>query len=93
MGAITQAMAKACADARRRDPHRMRRSREVLVEKGRAVGVRAPTAGETLRAGPVVVQPQPEAAVRRSWWTRAALPADFRRADRATSAAARAPSA
>ena len=36
MGAITQAMAKACAARRRRDPDSTRRSARVLVEDGRA---------------------------------------------------------
>jgi phytoene dehydrogenase-like protein len=75
MGAITQAMARACAEkgvAIRTDAG----VREVLVEKGHAVGV-VTQAGETLRARAVVSNLNPK-LLYLSLIDPAALPADFR---------------
>jgi phytoene dehydrogenase-like protein len=75
MGAITQAMAKACAgagvDIRLDAP-----VREVLVENGRAAGA-VTEAGEALRARTVVANLHPKLLFERLV-DPAALPADFR---------------
>ena len=62
MGAITAGHGESRRRARRRDPPVDRAVREVLVEKGRAVGVVTEN-GETIRAAAVVVQPQPQASL------------------------------
>ena len=59
MGAITQAMAKAAAARGRRHPRRDAGVREVLVERGRAVGV-VTEEGEAMRARAVVSNLNPK---------------------------------
>ena len=59
MGAITQAMAKCRDRARRRRSASMPAVREVIVEKGRAVGV-VTEAGDAIRARAVVSNLNPK---------------------------------
>ena len=75
MGAITQAMAKCCA-ARGVEIRTDARVREVLVEKGRAVGV-VTDDGETIRARAVVSNLNPKLLFTKLL-DPAALPAEFR---------------
>ena len=77
MGAITQAMAEVLRGARRGAAARTPRSREVIVEKGRAVGV-VTEAGEAIRARFVVSNLNPKLLFTRLV-DQAALPADFAR--------------
>ena len=77
---------------RRRRSASVRAVREVLVER-RPRGRRGHRVGRDASRRRGRLQPQSEAAVRRSWSTRAALPPEFRERHRATGAAARAPSA
>jgi len=76
MGAITQAMAKA-AGARGVDIRTNSAVREVLVEKGRTVGV-VTERGETIRASAVISNLNPK-LLYTQLIDSAALPADFRR--------------
>ena len=76
MGAITQAMAKSAA-ARGVDIRLSSGVREVLVEKGRAVGVVTQT-GETIRAKAIVSNLNPK-LLYRDLIGAADLPADFKR--------------
>ena len=77
MGAITQAMAQGCRDARRGDRDRAP-VREVLVEKGRAVGV-VLEGGERSAPRPWSANAQSEAALTTSWCPRRRCRADFSR--------------
>ena len=90
MGAITAAMAKAAA-AHGVEIRVSSAVREVIVEKGRAVGV-VTEGGETFRARAVVSNLNPK-LLYRQLVDPAVLPAEFRRAHRGATAAARAPSA
>jgi phytoene dehydrogenase-like protein len=76
MGAITQAMARAC-EARGVEIRTDREVREVLVEKGRAVGV-VTAGGEAVKARVVVSNLEPKLLFTRLV-DPAALPADFLR--------------
>jgi phytoene dehydrogenase-like protein len=75
MGAITQAMARACA-AKGVELKTSSPVREVLVEKGRAAGV-VTEAGETIRARTVISNLHPRLLFERLL-DPALLPADFR---------------
>src|SRR4029077_10667506 len=75
MGAITQAMAKAC-QAQGVEIHLDAGVREVLVEKGRAVGVACEN-GETVRARAVISNLNPKLLFQ-TLVDPALLPQDFR---------------
>jgi phytoene dehydrogenase-like protein len=75
MGAITQAMAKACA-ARGVDMHTDSGVREILVENGRAVGA-VTQAGDTVRGRAVISNLNPKLLFQ-SLVDPALLPSDFR---------------
>jgi phytoene dehydrogenase-like protein len=77
MGAITQAMARACRDAGV-EIGLGERVERILVEHGAAVGVRL-AGGEAIRAQRVIANVGP-ALLYRELIARAALPADFARA-------------
>ena len=74
MGAITQAMAKACAEAGV-EVRLNTAVKEILTEKGRAVGV-VTASGETLKARAVVSNLHPQLTFQKLVAT-AAQPADF----------------
>jgi phytoene dehydrogenase-like protein len=75
MGAIAQAIARACA-VRNVDIRTNRAVKEILIEKGRAIGV-VTDKGETLRARAVVSNLHPKLTFERLL-DPAVLPADFR---------------
>ena len=81
MGAITQAMARA-ASARGVEIRTRAAVREVIVERGRAVGVVTGRQARRSRARAVVANVQSEAALRAMLVARGCLAPDFARASR-----------
>ena len=71
MGAITQAMARRGAGARRRHPHRCRRSPRLIVERRQGVRRAPRSRASASRARAVAANVAPEAAVSRSRAARA----------------------